>query len=1137
MNDVPSFTASPDETSLEDGGPQAAAAWATDLSAGPSNESGQTLTFTVSTDNDALFSVLPTVDGVTGELNYESAPDANGSATLSVYVMDDGGTADGGVDTSATQTVTITITPVNDVPSFTAGPAQTVLEDEGPQMVSAWATALSTGPANEAHQTLTFTVTTDNDSLFSASPTVDGVTGDLSYEGGPDEYGSATLTIYVMDDGGTDNAGVDTSATQTVTITITPVNDVPSFTAGPDQTVLEDEGPQVVSAWATALSTGPANEAHQTLTFTVTTDNDSLFSALPTVDGVTGDLSYQGGPDEYGSATLSVYVMDDGGTADGGADMSATQTVTITITPVNDVPSFTAGPDQTVLEDVGPQVVSAWAIALSTGPPNEAHQTLTFTVTTDNDSLFSTLPFVDGMTGDLSYEVAQHANGSATLTVYVMDDGGTANGGVDTSGTQTVTVSVSPVNDEPSFDGAHGLLGDANQEIWEDAGPQIVPAWATGMSAGPANEAHQTLTFLIVNDNPALFSDLPTIDAVTGELTYTVADHEHGVANLEVRIRDDGGTADGGVDASDPQPLMITINAVNDAPVIGLTDGWVIDSPDLHATGPYDLYGSGMDDLDTYIGDGVEAMDMVMEVGLFAEHGVLSLPNAVGVTFLVGDGVDDRIVKFEGEQADLNAALSHLEYRPDQFFGGFDRVLGYVDDRGWYGDGGPLGDDDISILEVKVPLGSATEFDVFGIGDVELLRSSAHGRIAAGEALRLHMFQAADVPFGAEQDVLISGGSITASLGSVYNGNAVYWTTADIDQTVGFFNSANEPRQEFGVVDFAHAEGDLEYRSASWGLAAPTGTTELFNDILHLSGAGRDLNVFSIDRADLEAASTVQLSTPPGAFALLNINGGAVEHSHFGVLISGVDERSVLMNFYEAESMVLYGTELAGSVLAPNAHVTVDALTVGGNLVADSVELVDGSAEGNRLAGEPWENTPWIMMMADEDGEDQHGYTLTFEPSGAEQDVTFQLTDAGELEVLADAYPTIRYQTDRITRLVVLDREGMSHLQISDKIELPYELAGNGPVAYDDSASLDGKQSVLVDVLSNDLAGPAPLDLSSVKIVTQPQYGTVKIDSATGAVTYQQGRVQPGVLSSDEFWYTVRDELSNTSTARRVRVY
>jgi hypothetical protein len=31
-------------------------------------------------------------------------------------------------------------------------------------------------------------------------------------------------------------------------------------------------------------------------------------------------------------------------------------------------------------------------------------------------------------------------------------------------------------------------------------------------------------------------------------------------------------------------------------------------------------------------------------------------------------------------------------------------------------------------------------------------------------------------------------------------------------------------------------------------------------------------------------------------------------------------------------------------------------------------------------------------------------------------------------------------------------------------------------------------------------------------------------------------RAQPGVVTSDVFWYTVRDGLSNVSTARRVRI-
>jgi choice-of-anchor A domain-containing protein len=683
----------------------------------------------------------------------------------------------------------------------------------------------------------------------------------------------------------------------------------------------------------------------------------------------------------------------------------------------------------------------------------------------------------------------------------------------------------------PSF------AGGANQEIWEDDGAQSVLGWATAMSTGPANEADQTLAFLISQDNSGFFSDGPSIDAMTGELTYTVADDEEGAATLTIRIQDDGGTANGGVDTSAAQVMILTVNATNDAPMIGLTDGWVIGSPGLHATGPYDLYGSGMDDVDTRVGDASESMTMILEVALFAEHGTLSLPNAAGVTFLVGDGTDDQVLAFEGEQADLNAALSHIEYRPDQFFGGFDRVFGHIDDRGWYGDGGPLDDDDMSVVEVKVPLGSATEFDFFGLSSVDAVRCSIDGRVAAGDDLVVGQFQSAqDLSLGSEQDVLVSGGSIEAIEGLVHNGGAVYGTSANIENSVGFANSSQEPREDDGVIDFAHANGDLEYRALSWGLAAPTGTAELSFNVLTLAGDGRELNVFSVDHADLQQASLVSVQVPPGSFALLNINGGVIEHSSFGVDISGIDARSVLFNFYEATSVDVSGTTFSGSLLAPQADIAIAMLVVSGNVVGENISFADGSTEGKLLAGEPWENTPWVMMMADEDGEDQPGYTFTFEPSDAEQDVTFQLTDAGELEVLADGYPTIRYRTDRITRLVVLDREGMSHLQISDKIEFAYELAGVGPVAYDDSASLEGSKSVQVNVLSNDIAGPAPLDLSSVEIVTQPQYGTVKVDAATGVVSYQQMRAQPGVVTSDVFWYTVRDGLSNVSTARRVRI-
>ena len=49
--------------------------------------------------------------------------------------------------------------------------------------------------------------------------------------------------------------------------------------------------------------------------------------------------------------------------AHNGAGDSAPTTVTIAVTHANIAPSFTKGPDQTVLEDAGPQTVNPWATA------------------------------------------------------------------------------------------------------------------------------------------------------------------------------------------------------------------------------------------------------------------------------------------------------------------------------------------------------------------------------------------------------------------------------------------------------------------------------------------------------------------------------------------------------------------------------------------------------------------------------------------------------------------------------------------------------------------------------------------------------------------------------------------------------
>jgi len=64
----------------------------------------------------------------------------------------------------------------------------------------------------------------------------------------------------------------------------------------------------------------------------------------------------------------------------------------------------------------------------------------------------------------------------------------------------------------------------ANQLSMEDAGAQSVAGWATAISAGPADEAAQTLTFVVTgNTNAALFSSGTCHHATSGDLTYTPA--------------------------------------------------------------------------------------------------------------------------------------------------------------------------------------------------------------------------------------------------------------------------------------------------------------------------------------------------------------------------------------------------------------------------------------------------------------------------------------------------------------------------------------------------------------------------------------------------------------------------------------
>ena len=308
------------------------------------------MTFQVTADNTSLFTVQPAIDAA-GTLTYTLAANAFGTAVVTVTLSDDGGTANGGHDTSEPQTFNITVTGINDAPTFTKGADETVYEDDLTHSVADWATGISAGPG-ESSQDLTFNVTDNtNPGLFSVAPAISS-DGKLTYTLAENANGTAMITITLSDNGGTAGGGSDTSSSQTFAINVIGVNDAPSFTKGEGEDVLEDSGPlHTVPNWATDISKGPtADEDSQSVLFNVSNDNNDLFSVQPAI-AANGSLTYTLAPNAFGKATVTVTLSDNGGTSDGGANTSAPQTFEIEVTPVNDAPSFTAGSDENVGED------------------------------------------------------------------------------------------------------------------------------------------------------------------------------------------------------------------------------------------------------------------------------------------------------------------------------------------------------------------------------------------------------------------------------------------------------------------------------------------------------------------------------------------------------------------------------------------------------------------------------------------------------------------------------------------------------------------------------------------------------------------------------------------------------------------
>ncbi|WP_206754533.1 cadherin-like domain-containing protein [Leptolyngbya sp. FACHB-36] len=622
--------------------------------------------------------------------------------------------SDGSTGTLPLTTFNIRVNSVNDAPIVTVPGAQTIDEDTSLTFGTGRLISITDVDAGDSPLFVELRVNNGKLTVNTPSTIVTGngtntvilqgaqgristiLNGGIKYDPDKDFNGLDVLTVRADDQGSSGDDGQQQFTLKTIDIAVRAINDSPTLRLmSSTTTVREDEvlnlaflttdvdaGDSFVKATLVATN-GTLTVASSNIGFLDGTSNGGrTVTFTGTIADITNALSsvdYQGVRNYNGTDTISVTIDDQGSTGANGRPTLLT--IPVTVTAVNDAPSFTAGTSQTVNErdDSGVIRVASWATAISRGGgADEAAQTLAFDVTTDSNNLFTSngRPVINASTGELSYTLAPNAFGTANVTVVLRDSGSGTAPNVNLSAPSIFTIGANPVNDAPTF-----TRRASTATIDEDAPAQTV-WWATGISAGPAtptpngvpNEATtQTVEFVIDNSNPNLFESGPTI-APNGTLTYKTAQDANGTAILTVRLRDDGGTENGGVNVSGPQTYTINVRSVNDAPLLAIPT-----TLDTEEDTSLDITGLSITDVDA--GDGPLRVTLTaLGMGTSGTSGTLGVAATQGVTILTGSNGSN--LQLTGKLNDLNTALSSLKYQGKLNVSGTDRISVSVTDNG-----------------------------------------------------------------------------------------------------------------------------------------------------------------------------------------------------------------------------------------------------------------------------------------------------------------------------------------------------------------------------------------------------------------------------------------------------------------------
>ncbi|NEQ95342.1 MAG: DUF4347 domain-containing protein [Cyanothece sp. SIO2G6] len=418
------------------------------------------------------------------------------------------------------------------------------------------------------------------------------------------------------------------------------------------------------------------------------------------VEAVLETLTYQNVSETpVNTRTLSIVVTD----GDGG--VSASLPVTITVAADNDAPVIHLPMDQSIVEETPLAFTGETAVSIS-DVDAIANTNVQVILTATNGVL--TIDGSDNTTFNLTGTVATINNklatmvftpntnfkGIAILDVVISDQGNSGAGGPLTD-SQTLEITVDEANDAPINtvptaqvidEDAELFFADVNQIAVTDADAENAPIEVIlSVNHGTLTLADTTGLQLIQGTGVAdptiqIMGTMTAINTAVDGLNYQPNENFNGLDQLTISTNDLGNVGAGG-ELIDTDTVLITVNAINDAPVNTVPVAQTID-----------------EDRDLVFGEGkrititdVEAAEgqRIVQVTLAVTNGTLSMQgNLNPLTFLNGDGTGDSRIVVRGSVDQINAALNHLTYQSNPDINGTDLLTITTNDQGNTGSGG-----------------------------------------------------------------------------------------------------------------------------------------------------------------------------------------------------------------------------------------------------------------------------------------------------------------------------------------------------------------------------------------------------------------------------------------------------------------